>query len=96
MVSRGGLLELVDKLPREATQVEIKKGIKHCHSNHPIKFEDDQTVYGIIVPSTHAAVRAIAAAKGSTPMHYSMINIPTNGLKCVKLILVNRFQPIMF
>ena len=70
---------------REATQVEIKKGIPHCHSNHPDKFEDDQTVYGIIVPSTHAAVRAIVAAKGSTPMHYSMINIPTNGLKCVKL-----------
>ena len=70
---------------RQAIQVEIKKGIPHCHSNHPDKFEDDQTVYGIIVPSTYAAVRAIVAAKGSTPMHYSMINIPTNGLKCVKL-----------
>ena len=70
---------------REATQLEIKKGIKHCHSNHPEQFLDDKTVDGIIFPSTHAAVRAIVTSKGSTPMHYSMMNIPTSGLKCIKL-----------
>lgn len=69
----------------EATQLENKRGIKHCHDNHPDKFQDDKTVYGIIDPSAHAAVRAIVSAKGSTPMFYSVIDIPTNGLKYIKL-----------
>ena len=69
----------------EATKLELQKGIKHCHANHPDKFIDDQIVYGTIVSGSHAAVRATVSSKGSTPMFYSMMNITANGLKAIKL-----------
>ena len=70
---------------REATKTQVESGIKHCHEQHPDKFtDDDQTVYGIIVPSDHTAIRAILSCKTAN-MFYSMINIPVAGLKVVKL-----------
>ena len=70
---------------REATKTQVESGIKHCHEQHPDKFtDDDQTVYGIIAPSDHIAIRAILSCKTAN-MFYSMINIPVAGLKVIKL-----------
>jgi len=70
---------------REATKTQVKAGIKHCHETHPEHFPDgEDTVYGIIVPSDHAAIRAILSC-ATANMFYSMINIPLPGLKIIKL-----------
>ena len=38
-----------------------------------------------IVGKDHAATKAITAAKGTSPMFYSMITLPTKGMKIVRL-----------
>ena len=44
-----------------------------------------EKVCAFIVGRHHAAAKAITAAKGSSPMFYSMITLPIKGMKIVRL-----------
>ena len=67
---------------REATTVEIKKGIPHTIKKHNASQSDG--IYGFIVKQSHPAARLIVPAKHNHQF-YSMVNIPTKGLILVKL-----------
>ena len=44
-----------------------------------------EQVCAFIVSKDHAATKAITAAKGTSPMFYSMITLPIKGMKIVRL-----------
>jgi hypothetical protein len=44
-----------------------------------------EKVCAFIVSKDHAATKAITAAKGTSPMFYSMITLPIKGMKIVRL-----------
>ena len=69
---------------REATKVEIRKGIPHTIKKHSVARSDG--IYGFIVKQSHPAARLIVPAKHNHQF-FSMMDIPTAGLILVKLKL---------
>ena len=68
---------------REATIIEVAKGIKHTTEKH-LKHDTNKTIYGFVVKQGHAASRLIVPAKHNHQF-YSMVAVPTAELILVKL-----------
>ena len=76
------------------TPEQVTKGIwfKHATRNDmndiigkTMEWHECEKACAFIVGKDHAATKAITAAKGTSPMFYSMTTLPIKGMKIVRL-----------